>query len=181
MLSVCYQMTAQLVTGKTQQAFSRGRSWAAWVRGSWATAIHPAILAPPPIDHYRGTERLRSGARWHRVASRAVQLAIEAQRPSVDVFLGRGSAASCLLPAAHPPIESASQTAIPTATLHFAPEAHGNSQARGQIGAATAGLHHSCSNSGSEPHLQTTPQFAATPDLQPTEQDQGLNLHPHGY
>ena len=37
--------------------------------------------------------------------------------------------------------------------LMAAPETHGTYQARGQIGAATAGLHHSHSNSGSEPHL----------------------------
>ena len=33
----------------------------------------------------------------------------------------------------------------------------GSSQARGRIGAAAAGLHHSHSNVGSEPHLQCTP------------------------
>ena len=35
--------------------------------------------------------------------------------------------------------------------------AHESSQARGPIGAIAAGLHHSCSNSGSEPLLQTVP------------------------
>ena len=44
------------------------------------------------------------------------------------------------------------------------PAAHGGSQARGLIGAVTAGLHHSYSNSGSEPRLQPTPQLMATPD-----------------
>ena len=34
----------------------------------------------------------------------------------------------------------------------------------GQIEAAAAGLHHSCSNTGSEPYLQPTPQLMATPD-----------------
>ena len=34
-----------------------------------------------------------------------------------------------------------------------APAAYGGSQARGQIGAAAAGLHQSHSNTGSEPHL----------------------------
>ena len=33
----------------------------------------------------------------------------------------------------------------------------------------------------SEPHLQPTPQLMAMPDPQPTEQGQGLNLHPYGY
>uniref|UniRef100_A0A4X1UWI1 Exocyst complex component 7 n=1 Tax=Sus scrofa TaxID=9823 RepID=A0A4X1UWI1_PIG len=42
--------------------------------------------------------------------------------------------------------------------------AHGGSQARGQIGAATAGLHHSHSHAGSEPHLGPTPQLMAMPD-----------------
>ena len=60
-----------------------------------------------------------------------------------------------------------------------APMAYGGSQARGQIGAAAPGLCHSRSNSGSEPHLRPTPQFMAMPDLKPTEQSQGLNLHPH--
>ena len=34
-----------------------------------------------------------------------------------------------------------------------APAAHGGSQARGQIGATAASLHHSHSSTGSEPHL----------------------------
>ena len=42
--------------------------------------------------------------------------------------------------------------------------AHGSSQARGGIGAAAAGLHHSRSNAGSEPRLQPTPQLMAMPD-----------------
>ena len=42
--------------------------------------------------------------------------------------------------------------------------AHGGSQARGRVGAAAAGLCYSHSNEGSEPHLQPTPQFTATPD-----------------
>ena len=45
--------------------------------------------------------------------------------------------------------------------LHFraAPAAYGGFQARGQIGATAAGLCHS--NTGSEPHLQPTPQLTA--------------------
>ncbi|WP_447305893.1 hypothetical protein, partial [Escherichia coli] len=43
-------------------------------------------------------------------------------------------------------------------------KAYGRSQARGQIGAVAAGLHHSHSNSGSKPHLLPTPQLMATPD-----------------
>ena len=42
--------------------------------------------------------------------------------------------------------------------------AHGNAQARGQISAVAAGLCHSHSNLGSEPHLQPIPQLMATPD-----------------
>ena len=37
------------------------------------------------------------------------------------------------------------------------PTAHGNSQARGRIGATVAGLHHRHSNKGSKPSLQPTP------------------------
>ena len=44
------------------------------------------------------------------------------------------------------------------------PAAYGSSQARDQIGATAASLHHSHSNMGSEPHLQPTPQLMATPD-----------------
>ena len=44
------------------------------------------------------------------------------------------------------------------------PEAYGSSQARGQIGAVAAGLHHSHSNSGSQLCLQPTPQLTATVD-----------------
>ena len=42
--------------------------------------------------------------------------------------------------------------------------AYGGSQARGQVGAVAAGLHHSHSNMGSEPRLQPKPQLTATPD-----------------
>ena len=42
--------------------------------------------------------------------------------------------------------------------------AYGGSQARGQIGAIAEGLHHSHSNTRSEPHLEPTPQLAATLD-----------------
>ena len=45
-----------------------------------------------------------------------------------------------------------------------APTAHGGSQARGLIGAVAASLCHSHSNTGSEPHLQLTPQLMTTPD-----------------
>ena len=45
-----------------------------------------------------------------------------------------------------------------------APTAHGGSQARGQIGAVATGLRQSHSNTGSEPHLQPTPEFTAMPD-----------------
>ena len=44
------------------------------------------------------------------------------------------------------------------------PAAYGGSQARDQIGAAAASLHHSHSHTISEPHLQPTPQLTATPD-----------------
>ena len=56
-----------------------------------------------------------------------------------------------------------------------------NSQARGRIGAAAAGLCHSHSQARSELHLWPTPQLTTTPDPWPTECSQGLNLHPHGY
>ena len=44
------------------------------------------------------------------------------------------------------------------------PAAYGGSQARDPIQAAAAGLGHSHSNVGSEPHLQPTLQLMATPD-----------------
>ena len=44
------------------------------------------------------------------------------------------------------------------------PEAYGSSRARGWIGATGAGLDHSHSNMGSEPHLRPTPQITAMPD-----------------
>ena len=59
-----------------------------------------------------------------------------------------------------------------------APEAHGVSQARGPIGAVAAGLLQSHSNAGSEPRLQPTSQLMATPDPQPTEQDQDRTHNP---
>ena len=59
-----------------------------------------------------------------------------------------------------------------------APAAYGSSQARGPIGAAAAGLHHSHSNTRSELCLRPTPQVTATLDPQPTEPGQGSNPHP---
>ena len=56
-----------------------------------------------------------------------------------------------------------------------APVAYGGSQARGEIEAVAAGLHHSHSNMGSELHLRPASQLTSTPDPQPTEQDQGWN------
>ena len=44
------------------------------------------------------------------------------------------------------------------------PIAYGSSQARGQIGAAAAGLHYSHSNTGSKPCLQPMPQLVAMLD-----------------
>ena len=44
------------------------------------------------------------------------------------------------------------------------PMPYGSSQARGQIRATAAGLHHSHSNEESEPHWQPTPQLTATLD-----------------
>ena len=60
------------------------------------------------------------------------------------------------------------------------PAAYGGSQARGLIGATAAGLRHSPSNAGSEPHLRPTPQLMAILDPGPTERGQGSNPHPHG-
>ena len=45
-----------------------------------------------------------------------------------------------------------------------APTAYGGSQARGPIGAVATGLRQSHSNTGSEPHLQPTPQLMAMGD-----------------
>ena len=45
-----------------------------------------------------------------------------------------------------------------------APTAYQGSQARGPIGAVATGLHHSHSNTGSEPHLRPTPQLTVMPD-----------------
>ena len=73
------------------------------------------------------------------------------------------------------------------ASVHFfslftaAATAYGGSQARGRIGAAAAGLHHSHSNTGSEQSLRPTPLLTDTWDSEPTEWGQGLNLHPPGY
>ena len=48
--------------------------------------------------------------------------------------------------------------------LRAAPVAFGNSQARGQIGAVADGLYHTHSKARSEPFLQPTSKFTATPD-----------------
>ena len=46
-----------------------------------------------------------------------------------------------------------------------APMAYEGSQARGQVRAVAAGLHHIHNNGGSKPRLWPTPQLMATPDL----------------
>ena len=48
--------------------------------------------------------------------------------------------------------------------LRATPTPHGSSQARGQIGAVAANLHHSNGNARPEPHLQPTPQPMAMLD-----------------
>lgn len=53
-------------------------------------------------------------------------------------------------------------------------------EAKSQIGAAAAGLHHSHGNAGSDPHLWPAPLLLAMLDPYPTEGGQGSNLHPHG-
>ena len=58
--------------------------------------------------------------------------------------------------------------------------AHGNSQARGLIGAVATGLCQSHSNARTKPSLQPIPQLMAMLDPRPTEQGQGSNLKPHG-
>ena len=58
--------------------------------------------------------------------------------------------------------------------------AYGGFQARGQIGAVAAGLHHSHSNERSESPLWPTPQLTAMLDPQPTDRGQRLKLQPHG-
>jgi len=45
-----------------------------------------------------------------------------------------------------------------------APTAYGGSQAKGRIGAAAAGLHHSHSSARLKPRLRPTPQLTATQD-----------------
>ena len=55
------------------------------------------------------------------------------------------------------------------------------SQARGRFRTAVASLHHSLSNTRSEPRLRPTPQLTATLDLNPLSEVRESNLHPHGY
>ena len=59
------------------------------------------------------------------------------------------------------------------------PVAYGSSQVRGQIEAVATSLCHSHSNTGSQLHLQPTPQLKEKLDA--TEQAQGSNLCPCGY
>ena len=59
--------------------------------------------------------------------------------------------------------------------------AYGSSQARGQIGATAASLHHSRSNARSQPHLQPAPELMAMLGPSPTERGQGSAPHAHGY
>ena len=47
------------------------------------------------------------------------------------------------------------------------------------LGVESEQHHHS--NASSEPGLPPAPQLMAMAESEPTEQGQGLNLHPHGY
>ena len=53
---------------------------------------------------------------------------------------------------------------VDSARRTAAPVAYGGSQARGQIAAGAAGLHHSHRNARSETRLLPTRQLEATPD-----------------
>ena len=55
--------------------------------------------------------------------------------------------------------------------------AHGGSQARGRIGAVAAGLRHSHSNAGSEPHLQPTPSSRPHRILNPLSKGRDRTRH----
>ena len=69
---------------------------------------------------------------------------------------------NCIITSAY---KAASQTSIDFFLLIRAvPRVYGGSQARGRIGAASAGLHHSHSNVGSELCLRPIPQLMAMPD-----------------
>ena len=57
--------------------------------------------------------------------------------------------------------------------------AYGGSQARGQMAAVAAGLHHSHNHARSELRLQPIPQHVAMLDVQSTERGQGLKLRSH--
>ena len=63
------------------------------------------------------------------------------------------------------------------------PESYGNSWARDRIGAACSWfLHPSQGNTGPEPHLHCLHcSLQQCQILNPLEQGQGSNLHPHGY
>ena len=67
-----------------------------------------------------------------------------------------------------------------TLLFRASPTAYGNSQARGQVQATAAGLHHSHSNAGSKPCLQPTPELTAAADTLTPERGQGSNLQPQG-
>ena len=70
-------------------------------------------------------------------------------------------------------------SSLPPSLSWAACAVYGSSQARGQIGATAASLHHN--NTGSEPCLPPIPQLTVTPALQPTELGQVSNRHPHRY
>ena len=61
------------------------------------------------------------------------------------------------------------------------PTAPVDSQARGQIGATAAGLHHSHSHARPELHLRPIPTAHSNARSLTTEWGQGSNLCPHGY
>lgn len=78
-----------------------------------------------------------------------------------------------IFPFSHADLPSSSSSSF--LLFRATPARYGSSQARSQIGAPAAGLRHSHSNSGSEPHSSL-----AMLDPRLTEQGQGSNPHPHG-
>ena len=68
----------------------------------------------------------------------------------------------CVFPSSLPPFQNLSVFSLFFVLFKAAPTAYGGSQVRGPIRATATGLHHSHSNSGSEPCLRPIPQLTAT-------------------
>ena len=116
----------------------RGRIWSSLLPSSWGFAGNPwLLLARRSTTRISGFTQMSSPMCLHIIFPLTVPASVSQLPLFIKFFFD---------------------------VFRNAPAAGGGSQARSQIRAAVASLHHSHSNATPEWHLRPTPQLTATPD-----------------